>query len=52
MSPGCRSCSSARIDPPRVAARTATPRVIDGGGTLNAGTWRDAGWTVRALGRP
>ena len=33
-------------------ARTSTPRVIDSRGTLNAGTWRDAGWTVRALGRP
>ncbi|MEU0351437.1 UDP-glucose/GDP-mannose dehydrogenase family protein [Streptomyces sp. NPDC006237] len=40
------------IDPHRLAARTATPRVIDGRGTLNADTWRDAGWTVRALGRP
>ncbi|CCK32085.1 hypothetical protein BN159_7706 [Streptomyces davaonensis JCM 4913] len=35
LSPGCRSRSSSRIDPPRVAARTATPRVIDGRGTLN-----------------
>ncbi|WP_327320440.1 hypothetical protein [Streptomyces sp. NBC_01235] len=33
-------------------ARTASPRVIDGRGTLNAGTWREAGWTARALGRP
>lgn len=40
------------IDPHRLAARTGTPRVIDGRGTLNADTWRDAGWTVRALGRP
>ncbi|WP_048579528.1 UDP binding domain-containing protein, partial [Streptomyces viridochromogenes] len=40
------------IDPHRLAARTATPRVIDGRGTLNPVTWRDAGWTVRALGRP
>uniref|UniRef100_A0AAU1I8L7 UDP-glucose 6-dehydrogenase n=1 Tax=Streptomyces sp. NBC_00180 TaxID=2903632 RepID=A0AAU1I8L7_9ACTN len=40
------------IDPHRLAARTATPRVIDGRGTLNADTWREAGWTFRALGRP
>ncbi|WP_413812700.1 UDP binding domain-containing protein [Streptomyces sp. OE57] len=40
------------VDPHRLAARTATPRVIDGRGTLNTDTWRDAGWTVRAFGRP
>ncbi|MEU8645916.1 UDP-glucose/GDP-mannose dehydrogenase family protein [Streptomyces sp. NPDC048674] len=40
------------IDLHRLAARTATPCVIDGRGTLNTDTWRDAGWTVRALGRP
>ncbi|QKZ17033.1 UDP-glucose dehydrogenase family protein [Streptomyces chartreusis] len=40
------------VDPARLAARTATPRVIDGRGTLNQITWREAGWTVRALGRP
>lgn len=39
-------------DSPALAARTSTPRVIDGGGTLNVDTWRDAGWTVRVLGRP
>lgn len=40
------------IDPHRLAARIATRRVIDGRGTLNADTWRDAGWSVRVLGRP
>ncbi|WP_033328375.1 UDP-glucose dehydrogenase family protein [Streptomyces yerevanensis] len=40
------------IDPHRLAARTTTPRVIDGRGTLNADTWREAGWAFRALGRP
>lgn len=40
------------IAPHKLAARTATPKVIDGRGTLNTDTWRDAGWTVRALGRP
>ncbi|MGH4029424.1 UDP binding domain-containing protein [Actinomycetota bacterium Odt1-20B] len=40
------------IDPHRLAARPATPRVIDGRGTLNADSWRDAGWSYRALGRP
>ncbi|MFF4305520.1 UDP-glucose dehydrogenase family protein [Streptomyces sp. NPDC001601] len=40
------------IDPARLAARTATPKVIDGRGTLDPATWREAGWTFRALGRP
>lgn len=40
------------VDPRRLAARTAIPRVIDGRGALNAETWREAGWTVRALGGP
>ncbi|MFH8737125.1 UDP-glucose dehydrogenase family protein [Streptomyces sp. NPDC017964] len=40
------------IDPHRLASRAATQRVIDGRGTLNADTWREAGWTFRALGRP
>ncbi|MFD4482119.1 UDP-glucose dehydrogenase family protein [Streptomyces sp. NPDC058471] len=39
------------IDPHHLAARTMTPRVIDGRGTLNADTWREAGWTLRTLGR-
>ncbi|MEU4615198.1 UDP-glucose dehydrogenase family protein [Streptomyces umbrinus] len=40
------------VDPHRLAAHTATPNVIDGRGTLNPATWREAGWTFRALGRP
>ncbi|MFJ2218376.1 UDP-glucose dehydrogenase family protein [Streptomyces sp. NPDC101062] len=40
------------VDPHRLAARAASPQVIDGRGTLNAVTWREAGWTFRALGRP
>ncbi|WP_338684757.1 UDP-glucose/GDP-mannose dehydrogenase family protein [Streptomyces acidiscabies] len=40
------------VDPHRLAARTATPKVIDGRGTLDPVTWREAGWTFRALGRP
>ncbi|WP_306190774.1 UDP-glucose/GDP-mannose dehydrogenase family protein [Streptomyces sp. MK5] len=40
-----------RLDPDRLAARTSTPKVIDGRGTLDAETWRRAGWTFRALGR-
>ncbi|MFD0042694.1 UDP-glucose dehydrogenase family protein [Streptomyces anulatus] len=39
------------IDPHRLAARATSPKVIDGRGTLNADTWREAGWTFRALGR-
>ncbi|MEU9927237.1 hypothetical protein [Streptomyces anulatus] len=40
------------IDPHSLAARATSPKVIDGRGTLNADTWREAGWTFRALGRP
>ncbi|KND34708.1 UDP-glucose dehydrogenase family protein [Streptomyces acidiscabies] len=40
------------IDPHRLAHRPTAPKVVDGRGTLNADTWREAGWTVRALGRP
>ncbi|MGP4052889.1 UDP-glucose dehydrogenase family protein [Streptomyces sp. 2A115] len=40
------------VDPHRLAARTTTPKVIDGRGTLNPAIWREAGWTFRALGRP
>ena len=40
------------IDLRHFAARAGTPRVIDGRGTLDTETWRQAGWTVRALGRP
>ncbi|MEV0125985.1 UDP-glucose/GDP-mannose dehydrogenase family protein [Streptomyces sp. NPDC050703] len=40
------------VDPHRLASLAASPKVIDGRGTLNTETWREAGWTVRSLGRP
>ncbi|MFF0000760.1 UDP-glucose dehydrogenase family protein [Streptomyces avermitilis] len=40
------------VEPHRLAARAASLRVVDGRGTLNADSWREAGWTFRALGRP
>ncbi|MFI1783395.1 UDP-glucose dehydrogenase family protein [Streptomyces rubiginosohelvolus] len=40
------------IDPCRLAGRPAQTAVIDGRGTLDPETWRRAGWTYRALGRP
>ncbi|MFD5696438.1 UDP-glucose dehydrogenase family protein [Streptomyces lasiicapitis] len=40
------------IDPHHLARRPAQTLVIDGRGTLNADTWRQAGWTYRTLGRP
>ncbi|MFF1460549.1 UDP-glucose dehydrogenase family protein [Streptomyces sp. NPDC058330] len=40
------------VDPHRLANRVTSPKVIDGRGTLNPDRWREAGWTVRALGRP
>ncbi|MET8679302.1 UDP-glucose/GDP-mannose dehydrogenase family protein [Streptomyces sp. NPDC004647] len=39
------------VDPHRLVTRVASPNVIDGRGTLSADRWRNAGWTVRALGR-
>jgi UDPglucose 6-dehydrogenase len=38
-------------DPTALATLTATPRVIDARGRLDAPAWRAAGWSVRALGR-
>ncbi|GAB2934924.1 UDP-glucose/GDP-mannose dehydrogenase family protein [Rhodococcus aerolatus] len=40
------------LDPVRLAAVVATPTVIDARNCLPNGAWRDAGWTVRRLGRP
>lgn len=40
------------IDPHRLATRVASCKVIDGRGTLNVATGREAGWTYRVLGRP
>ncbi|MFD9329883.1 UDP binding domain-containing protein [Streptomyces sp. NPDC060065] len=39
------------IDPAQLAARTASPLVIDGRGTLDTGRWRKAGWTLRCFGQ-
>lgn len=39
-------------DPAALAERTATPRVIDARGKLDAAAWRAAGWEFRGLGRP
>jgi UDPglucose 6-dehydrogenase len=40
------------LDPAALAAVTATPRVLDARNALDRESWRAAGWTVRALGRP
>ncbi|MFI2346192.1 UDP-glucose dehydrogenase family protein [Streptomyces sp. NPDC019443] len=40
------------IDPHRLAHRPTQPLIIDGRGTLNPDTWREAGWAYRSLGRP
>ena len=39
------------LDPARVAALVATPRMIDGRNVLEPSTWRAAGWQLRSLGR-
>jgi UDPglucose 6-dehydrogenase len=40
------------LDPVALRSRVAKPRMLDGRNALDPATWRDAGWTYRALGRP
>jgi UDPglucose 6-dehydrogenase len=40
------------IDPVWAATLVETPTIIDGRNTLDAATWRAAGWTYYGLGRP
>ncbi|MGW4650552.1 UDP-glucose dehydrogenase family protein [Kitasatospora sp. NPDC004289] len=40
------------LDPAALAPLLAAPRVLDARHTLDPATWRTAGWTYRALGRP
>ena len=40
------------LDPASVASCVAAPRLIDGRNVLPLRAWREAGWEVRALGRP
>ncbi|WP_030482523.1 UDP-glucose dehydrogenase family protein [Nocardioides aequoreus] len=40
------------LDPAPLAAAARRPVVIDGRNALDAQRWREAGWTVRGLGRP
>ena len=40
------------LDPVALRERVAVPRLIDGRNCLDPVTWRAAGWTYRALGRP
>ena len=40
------------LDPHECQRVVGNALVIDGRGALNAETWRSAGWTFRALGRP
>ncbi|MER7177918.1 UDP-glucose/GDP-mannose dehydrogenase family protein [Streptomyces hyaluromycini] len=40
------------LDPAVLRDKVARPYVIDGRNALDAGRWRAAGWTYRALGRP
>jgi len=39
-------------DPTMLASVVAAPRIVDGRNALDPATWRAAGWTYRALGRP
>jgi UDPglucose 6-dehydrogenase len=40
------------IDPAALARVVARPVIIDARCCLDADMWREAGWTVRVLGRP
>ncbi len=40
------------LDPVALKEQVAVPRIIDGRNCLDPVTWRTAGWTYRALGRP
>ncbi|HCB03595.1 MAG TPA: UDP-glucose 6-dehydrogenase [Nocardioides bacterium] len=40
------------LDPAALKEAVAVPRIIDGRNCLDPVTWRAAGWTYRALGRP
>jgi UDPglucose 6-dehydrogenase len=40
------------LDPEELRRQVAVPRIIDGRNCLDPATWRAAGWTYRALGRP
>jgi UDPglucose 6-dehydrogenase len=40
------------LDPTHAATLVAHPRIIDARNVLDPATWRTAGWTYRALGRP
>ena len=41
-----------QIDPEQARTWVARPHVIDGRNKLDVARWRDAGWTVRSMGRP
>jgi len=40
------------VDPAELAGLVAEPNLVDGRNVLDLGLWANAGWTVRALGRP
>jgi UDPglucose 6-dehydrogenase len=40
------------LDPAELKTLVDVPRILDGRNVLDPATWRDAGWTYRALGRP
>ena len=40
------------LDPVALRQQVSAPRIIDGRNCLEPATWRAAGWTYRALGRP
>ncbi|MGW1768129.1 UDP-glucose dehydrogenase family protein [Streptomyces sp. NPDC002073] len=40
------------LDPAELAGVVSRPLILDGRNALDAGAWREAGWTYRAMGRP
>ena len=41
-----------QLDPEKVRELVEEPRIFDARNTLDIDQWRNAGWTIRALGRP
>ncbi|UYQ62479.1 UDP-glucose dehydrogenase family protein [Streptomyces peucetius] len=41
-----------KLDPAELKEAVAAPIILDGRNALDAGAWREAGWTYRAMGRP
>ena len=48
----CASAEFVAMDPAVLSEVVGERRIVDGRNALDPDTWRGAGWTYRALGRP